>query len=283
MWLLKLLARLPFPVLYLFSDFLFLVSYRIVAYRKRLVRSNIKNSFPHLSDAEILKIERDYYKNLCDYAIETLKLITIERGDLQKRVRFLNLELMARYTNNGQSVIVLSSHTFNWEWLIAAASISLPTPIDFVYQPVKNSFFDLVMVESRARFGAHPVKRNELARELIKRKNIVRGIAVVADQYPGHGNDKRHLTQFLGQDTVFFYGSQQMATLTQAPVLYVSLKKVKRGFYTCLLEVIGEPPYNKTDTFIIDNYAKAVEQSIRAQPAGWLWSHNRWKKRHVKN
>ncbi len=283
MWLLKLLARLPFRVLYLFSDFLFLVSYRILAYRRRLVRSNIHNSFPHLSDLEKLKIERAYYKNLCDYAVETLKLITIERGSLQKRVRFLNPELMASYTDNGQSVIVLSSHTFNWEWLIAAGSFSLPAPVDFVYQPVKNSFFDLIMLEARSRFGAYAVKRNELARELIKRKDIVRAIAVVADQYPGHGNDKRHLTKFLGQDTVFFFGSQQMATLTQAPVLYASLKKVKRGFYTCQLELVGEPPYQKTDTFIIDNYAQAVDKSIREQPSGWLWSHNRWKKRHLKN
>ncbi|GCC51156.1 acetyltransferase [Chryseotalea sanaruensis] len=281
MWLLKLLARLPFFVLYLFSDFLFFISYRIVGYRKKLVRQNIRNSLTHLSEQEILNVERRFYQNLCDYAVETIKLIGISKDELQKRIRYINPELMEKFTANGQSVVLLSSHTFNWEWLLVAGSISLPAPVDFVYQPVKNSFFDSFILKARSRFGAYAVKRNELARELIKRKSIIRGIAVVADQYPGHGNDKRHQTNFLGQDTVFFYGSQQMASLIQAPVLYAVVEKVKRGYYTCRLVLVGEPPYSKSDTFVIDNYATALEQSIYHQPEGWLWSHNRWKKRHL--
>lgn len=282
MWLLKLLSRLPFSVLYLFSDFLFFVSYRIVAYRKKLVRQNIRKSLPHLSEQQLLDVERGFYQNLCDYAVETIKLIGITREELQKHLRFTNPELMAKYTANGQSVVLLSSHTFNWEWLLVAGSISLPAPVDFVYQPVKNSFFDSFILRARARFGAYAVKRNELARELIKRKEIIRGIAVVADQYPGRGNDKRHQTTFLGQDTVFFYGSQQMATLMQAPVLYANVEKIKRGYYTCQLLLVGEPPYSKSDVVVIENYARAVEQTIYQQPSGWLWSHNRWKKRHLK-
>lgn len=283
MWLLKLLSHLPFSVLYLFSDFLFFVSYRIVGYRKKLVRQNIRKSFTHLSEQELLDIERRFYQNLCDYAVETIKLIGIKKDELQKRMKYINPELMGKYTATGQSVVLLSSHTFNWEWLLVAGSISLPAPVDFVYQPVKNSFFDSFILMARSRFGAYAVKRNELARELIKRKSIVRGIAVVADQYPGHGNDKRHQATFLGQDTVFFYGSQQMATLMQAPVLYAIVEKVERGFYTCRLALVGEPPYNKSDTFVIDNYAKVVEQAIYQQPEGWLWSHNRWKKRHLED
>jgi Kdo2-lipid IVA lauroyltransferase/acyltransferase len=281
MWLLKLLARLPFSLLYVFSDFLFFISYRIVGYRKKLVRQNIRKSLPQLSESEHLEVERKFYQNLCDYAVETIKLIRISKNELQKRIKYLNPELLEKYTAKGQSVVLLSSHTFNWEWLLVAGSISLPVPVDFVYQPVKNSFFDSFTLEARSRFGAYAVKRNELARELIKRKSIVRGIAVVADQYPGHGNDKRHQTTFLGQDTVFFYGSQHMATLMQAPVLYTIVEKVKRGYYTCRFALVGEPPYDKSDIFVIDNYAKAVEQSIYQQPEGWLWSHNRWKKRHL--
>ncbi len=281
MWLLKLLARLPFSVLYAFSDFLFFISYKIVGYRKKLVRQNIRKSLPQLSESEHLEVERRFYQNLCDYAVETIKLIGISKDELQKRVKYLNMELLEKYTASGHSVVLLSSHTFNWEWLLVAGSISLPVPVDFVYQPVKNSFFDSFILKARSRFGAYAVKRNELARELIKRKSIVRGIAVVADQYPGHGNDKRHQTTFLGQDTVFFYGSQQMATLIQAPVLYTIVEKVKRGYYTCCFALVGEPPYHKRDTIVIDNYAKAVEQSIYQQPEGWLWSHNRWKRRHL--
>lgn len=282
MFLLRLLARLPFPVLYLFSDFLFFISYRVLAYRRKVVRQNIRRSLPHLTEQQLLDVERGFYRNLCDYSVETIKLIGLTRDELQKRIRYTNPELMAQYTANGQPVVLLSSHTFNWEWILVAGSISLPAPIDYVYQPVKNSFFDSFILSARSRFGAYAVKRNELARELIKRKEIVRGIAIVADQYPGHDNDKRHQTTFLGQDTVFFYSSQQLATLMQAPVLYANVEKIKRGYYTCRLVLVGEPPYSKSDAVVVENYARAVEQSIYQQPSGWLWSHKRWKKRHLK-
>lgn len=250
-------------------------------YRRKLVRQNIRKSLPQLNEAQLLKVEREFYQNLCDYAVETLKLFGITKKELQNRIKYLNTELLEGYFVKGQSVVILSSHTFNWEWVLVKGSFSLSAPLDFVYQPVKNSFFDSFILKARSRFGAHAVKRNELARELIKRKNIIRGIAVVADQYPGHGNDKRHQTTFLGQDTVFFYGSQQVASLIQAPVLYTVVEKVKRGFYTCRFVVVSEPPYAKGDTSVIDNYARILEQSIYQQPSGWLWSHNRWKKRHL--
>lgn len=281
MWLLKLLSRLPLSSLYTFSSFLFFVSYHLVKYRRKLVSKNIYNSFPGKSQKERNLIERDFYKNLCDYAVETIKLLTISKEELALRMTYSNPELMDSYTKQGQSVLLLSSHHFNWEWLLVSGSISLPAPIDFVYQPVKSSFFEDVIMEARTRFGAYAIKRNDTARELIRRRNTTRGIAIVADQYPGHGNDKKYITTFLNQETAFFYGSHQMATLMQSPVLYAVVENVRRGYYTCRLVVVGEPPYTKTDEFVIENYARAVEKSIQEHPSGWLWSHNRWKTRHL--
>lgn len=277
MWLLKLLSRLPLWVLYGFSAFLFFVSYHLVKYRRKLVHKNLSASFPDKSLAELATIERDFYRNLCDYAVETLKLLSISREQLTARMAYTNPELMGKYTNQGQTVLLLSSHHFNWEWLLVSGSISLPAPVDFVYQPVKNAFFNEVTQLARTRFGAFPVKRNDIAREIIKRRDKVRGIAVVADQYPGHGNDKKYFTRFLHQETAFFYGSQQMAALTQAPVLYAVVRRIKRGYYTCTLVEVGNPPYSKTDESVVANYAKEVEKVIMERPSEWLWSHNRWK------
>lgn len=277
MWLLTLLSRLPLRVLYAFSNFLFFVTYRFVKYRKRLVRKNLHASFPQKNASDLKRLEREFYRNLCDYAVETLKLLTITKAELALRMRYTNPELMGNYTRQGKSVILLSSHHFNWEWLLVSGSASLPAPIDFVYQPVSTNFFNRLIGHARTRFGAYPVKRNEIAREIVRRKDRVRGIAVVADQYPGHGNDKKYFTNFLNQETAFFYGSQQMALLTQAPVFYAVVKKIKRGYYTCTLVPLGAPPYNKADESVVANYAKNVEELILERPSEWLWSHNRWK------
>lgn len=282
MWLLKLLSRLPLRILYGFSTFLFFVSYHLVKYRRKLVRKNLRSSFPNKSEVERQQIERQFYRNLCDYAVETLKLLTISKEELAKRMSYTNPELMGRLTAQGHTVLLLSSHHFNWEWLLVSGSISLPAPIDFVYQPVKNAFFNEVTQMARTRFGAYAVKRNDIAREIIKRRDRIRGIAIVADQYPGHGNDKRYFTQFLNQETAFFYGSQQMAMLTQAPVLYAVVRRIKRGHYTCTLVEVGKPPYSKTDESVVANYANEVEKVIVERPSEWLWSHNRWKNKESK-
>ncbi len=279
----RLLSRCPLWLLYKLSDFLFFVGYYIVQYRRKLVQKNLQNSFPQKSKLELHDIEKAFYKNLCDYAIESLKLLSIKKEELAKRMVYKNPELIDRYKTNNQSVLLLSSHQFNWEWLLVSGSFTLPVAIDFVYQSVSNNFFDNVMQRARTRFGAYPIQRDRVAREIIKRKSQMRGIAIVADQYPGHGSDKKYITTFLNQETAFFYGCQHMAQLTQCPTLYAHITKVKRGYYECTLKLIGEPPYLKDQHNVVENYVRAVENRIIEDPTGWLWSHNRWKKRHSNN
>ncbi|MGE0588777.1 MAG: lysophospholipid acyltransferase family protein [Cyclobacteriaceae bacterium] len=278
MFFLKVLARLPLPVLYLFSDFLFAVAFYLVKYRRKIVVKNLKNSFPEKGGEEIGKIERKFYHNLCDYVVETLKLLTISEEELKRRIKFTNPEVMQPYKDKGQSLLYLASHQFNWEWLISAANLWLPIPVDYVYQPQRSEMVNRFSLMTRGRFGAYAVKRAEVVREMIKRRDIIRGISIVADQFPGHGNDKRYWTEFLHQDTAFFEGVNNLATMMQYPVFYGKVKKVNRGFYEMEFVKLGDPPFENGSVTVIENYIKETEQVIQNDPAGWLWSHNRWKK-----
>lgn len=277
----RLISNLPFWVLYRISDFLFFTSYRLIGYRRKMVWNNLKNAFPEKPEAELRQIEKDFYKNLCDYAVETLKLLTISKDELKRRMVFVNPEVLMNNAINNRSVLNLASHHFNWEWLLTTASVSFPVELDFVYQPVNSEFFERVTLLSRTRFGAHAIKRDEVAREMVKRKHIVRNVAIVGDQYPGYKHDKKYHTKFMNQDTVFFYGSYQIAVLTQFQVVYQSVKKVKRGYYEVTSIELAKPPYEKDDNSVMDQYISEVEKAIRERPELWLWSHNRWKKRHL--
>lgn len=282
MFFVRLISRLPLSILYLVSDFLFVVSFYLVRYRRKLVQKNLRNAFPEKTDIEIRSIEKKFYINLCDYAMETLKLLTISREELKKRMVFKDEKEVTKHIPQNQSVIHLACHQFNWEWGLASACMAFGIQMDFVYQSVNSKIFDALSLESRTRFGAHPIKRDEVARETIRRKNVLRGIAIIADQYPGYGRDKKYHTKFLQQDTVFFYGANQLAVLMQYPVVFYEMKKIKRGYYEAKIVEIASPPYAKDSERMIESYVKAVEKTIRADPSGWLWSHNRWKKRHLK-
>lgn len=279
MFILKLFSRLPLGVLYLFSDLLFVIAYYVIPYRKKLVRKNLRHSFPDKSKFERRKIERLFYRNLCDYAAETLKLLTISRNELHKRVTFTNPEVIYPYQEKNTPLIVLASHQFNWEWLLAAGSLHFT--MDFVYQPISTQITNAILLNCRTRFGGYAITRNDLGREMVKRRNRWRLIAIVSDQYPGRKKDKKFITRFLNQETAFFQAPNQLASLTQYPVAFAAIRKVKRGFYEATFVPLAEPPYEKDKELVIDRYVQAAEEIIREYPAGWLWSHNRWKKRHL--
>lgn len=279
MWWLTILSRLPFACLYIFSDFLFVIAYYVMGYRKDVVLNNVRNSFPGMPDGERKKLVKAFYRNLCDYGVESLKLLTISADELKKRMFFKNPEMLEPFSATRQSFIILASHQFNWEWLLAAASASLGIPFDFVYQEQGSRLFNDFSLRCRSRFGAYPIRREQVARESIRRKDIVRGIAVVADQFPGLGHDKRYWTQFLNQQTAFFQGIEQLAHLTQYPVVFIAVKKIRRGFYEAEFQPVSTPPYEKGSHVVIENYVRQTEQVIRENPAGWLWSHKRWKDR----
>jgi Kdo2-lipid IVA lauroyltransferase/acyltransferase len=282
MFFIRLLSKLPLSTLYVLSDFLFVISFYVVRYRRKLVRKNLQKSFPEKSNDALRAIEKDFYKNLCDYSVETLKLLTISKEELSRRMVFRGNEILDEYKKKNQSILFLASHQFNWEWSMVSASLCFPFAIDFIYQPVSSKTFDQLSIELRSRFGAYPIKRDEVAREFVKRKHIVKGIASVADQYPGLGRDKKYITNFLNQETAFFYGANQLAILTQYPTLFYRVIKIKRGYYEASPVVLAEPPFEKNSDEVIERYVREVEKLIIDYPSGWLWSHNRWKKRHLK-
>lgn len=214
--------------------------------------------------------------------VETIKLLSISKEELSQRMHFSNMEEIRQFAGKKQPLIALAAHNFNWEWLVAAGNFSFPMPIDFVYQEQSSRLANQFSSAVRSRFGSFSIARHAVAREALRRKDILRCIAIVADQYPGYDNDKKYHSKFLNQETVFFYGVNGLAALTQYPVIFVSLKKIKRGYYDVTFPVIARPPHSKVDDVVMKTYVEHTEQLIRENPSCWLWSHNRWKNRHLR-
>ena len=243
-----------------------------------MVVKNLRNSFPDQPASWIKQVERDFYHRLCDYVVETLKLLSISKAELMRRMVFKNPELVNEYRLRGKSMLYLASHQFNWEWLVAASNLWLPFQADYVYQAQSSEFVNKFSLLTRGRFGSNAIKRAEVGRDLVRNKSLIRAVAIVADQFPGHGHDKRYWSTFLHQDTAFFEGVNNLALLMKQPVFFIKVNRKERGYYEMEFIKIGEPPYEENSFEVIENYIKETEKVIHADPAGWLWSHNRWKK-----
>lgn len=273
---LKLLSRIPLGVLYLLSKLVYFITFHIVGYRKKVVYKNLKNAFPQKSDKEVKTIAREFYKRFSDFIVEALKGITISSAELNRRVKFINVEVLEPYRSRNQSVVVLASHQFNWEWGLLAGCLQLPFPIDVIYQKLSSQAFDKLMLSTRSRFGGNPIEKDSALLEIMRRKNRLKALGIVADQSPTPDAPK-HWTHFLNQETAFYLGAQQISRVTKYPAFFMKVKNIKRGKYEVELINIGLPPYEKNGFDIIENYARETEKAINEDPAGWLWSHRRWK------
>ncbi|HSZ25834.1 MAG TPA: lysophospholipid acyltransferase family protein, partial [Cytophagaceae bacterium] len=216
MFFFVLVSKLPFWFLYRISDFFYFLMYYFPGYRKRVVLENLRKSFPTKSSKEIHTLAKLFYSNLADLTVETLKILTLKKADMKKRVKVINMSLVHSYLDNSSSVIVLTGHQCNWEWLLLSCSIECNYPIDAVYKPLHIDFLDKLFIKMRSRFGANPLAMKDVYRSIIRNKNEIRVIAMVADQTPAH-SEIQYFTNFLHQNTAFFVGADKIARFTKYP------------------------------------------------------------------
>ena len=276
MVLFRLLSRLPLGLLYIIADFLYYLLLYVVRYRRRVVLENLRLSFPEKSVDEIQAIARGFYRNLTDLIVETIRMPALTPNELRQRVRFTNAELVQTRLRAGQTVIGMASHQGNWEW-IPSASVLNDMPVDSVYKPLNNAFFEEVMRMIRSSFGAVPTPMNSLPRQMVARKDVPRIIALVADQMPDVP-EQAYWTDFLHRDTPFSPGTERLARSRKFAVFYLQLVRLRRGYYEATFTLIAEPPYDTLPPgAILERYRDLLEETIRHYPSDWLWSHRRWK------
>ena len=236
----------------------------------------MQNAFPDKDSVALEAEMKQFYRNFCDFIIEALKSITISAKELEKRVTIKDPEVIEQYFKSGKSVLVLTSHQFNWEWMLLASSSRLSAPLNPIYKRLNNSYFDRLMLSTRSRFGSKPIEMQETLAQIVSRRKSVNAFGLIADQTPMVDADK-YWSTFLNQDTAFYIGSERIAHLTKYPVLFVGMTKIKRGFYEIQYQELANPPYDNNEHDILDRYIAKAEKLIQERPAEWLWTHRRWK------
>lgn len=277
-----LLSLLPFPVLYLVSDFVYLVLYRLFGYRKSVVLTNLRNSFPDKSEKEIRKICNAYYHFMCDLFLETFKTLTIGRKNMLQHCSLTDeaKALLDRLANENKSVILVMGHMGNWEWGGNTFSLQCRQQLYVIYHPLANKYFDGLIYRMRTRFGTRLIAMKNTFREMLANRSGVNATAFIADQTPQP--DNAHWMTFLHQDTPVFKGTEIIAKKLNLPVIYVHIKRGKRGYYKMHAEMLVENPAAMAENEITEFHTRRLEQDIIAAPETWLWSHRRWKHRRPK-
>ena len=270
------ISYMPFPLLYALSDCIYVIVYRLMGYRINVSNGNIKKSFPHMSDAEIKIIEKQFYRHLCDVIVETIKSFTITPKELNKRMKLLNPEVLADVYGSNRKMIAVTGHYGNWEW----AAITLPFQSKFVaqgvYLAIKNPIINRAMIKSRSRFGIDLLEAGKIYQELENRKHVQSITGFIADQSPSRP-EKGIWLNFLNQETVVASGTERYAAMHEMAVAFGKIRKVKRGFYTLEYELVTENAAKEEAGIVTQKHSAILEKIIQDEPQFWLWSHKRWK------
>lgn len=275
-----LISLLPLSMLYLLSDALYFLVHNVVKYRRNLVRKHLKDAFPEKSETERRKIEKDFYSWFCDYIVESIKLFSMSKKQIMRRMEFVGVEQVKASCAKGQSCAVYLGHYCNWEWV---TSLPLWVGDDAVcgqiYHVLENPVFDRLFLRLRGRLGAVSVPMAETLRKIIglrqEGKQIVFGF--IADQVP-FWNNIHYWTDFLHHDTPVLTGTEKIARKAGFAVYYMDLQRIRRGYYRAEFKLLTDKPKECKEFEITEMYFRALEKTIQRQPAFWLWTHNRWKR-----
>ena len=270
-----LLALLPFNILYLLSDCLYVILRHVVGYRKKVVRANLFNSFPEKTEAELKEIERKFYHYICDYLVEEVKMARLSSEEIKLRMSFDNFEVFMERAKRGDNIALLIPHYGNFEWLI---NIKLLVPQEYpilhIYKPLHNPYIDGMLKQIRTQYGGVNVAKHDTVRTLVKmHKDGTRfGVGFITDQSPNK-TEAKYWTTFLHQDTVFMDGAEKLAKMLDMCVLYADIHRVRRGYCSVHFDVITDHPKDTNDGEITEAFVRKLEQTIHSDPPYWFWSH----------
>jgi len=275
-WWVRLAAAVPFRALYGFARLIGWLAFRVFPYREDIVHTNLKIAFPEMDESALRGVMRGYYAGFAQMLVEIVKSAKFPREEIRRRVHIVNIELPGALLSQGQSVLLVAAHQCNWEWMLLALSIELGYPLDAAYKPLVNDWAEREMKKVRSRFGSRLVPAKDLLPDILRRRGIVRAIAMVADQEPTTSEHK-HWTRFLNRDTAFYMGPEEISRVTRLPVFFIAMRRVARGHYEMEFQPLATPGESLQPGELTERYARRVEEQIRAAPPDWPWSHKRWK------
>ena len=266
----------PFRLLYGFADLIFYLVYHVAAYRKKVVFENLRRSFPNKSDAEISRIAKAFYHHFADMLIESLKAFTMKEDAVIRRYRFNTPVLPDEFYRKGKPVICVAGHYGNWEWAgIAAGKQMLHKPVGF-YKPLSNAYIDQYIRRTRVQGRSSLASIVKTAETFKTDWGEPAAFYMVADQSPSSAR-MAYWVNFLNQDTAVLHGPEKYARIHDIPVIFASVTKIKRGFYSIDFKLLEPNPLQTKTGQITGRFMEMLEEVIEANPEYYLWSHRRWK------
>lgn len=269
------IAALPLPFVFRMGEIGGLIAWAILPNYRQLARRNLSVAFGgSKSPGELGRLVRLHFRRLGANLLSSVKLASMPAEEIERRVKYQNIEPMRNKLREGVPFILFLSHLANWELF----SQLMPRCFPFVapasvYQRLSNRLIDAHVRQTRSRTGLRLFDRSEGFKPVIDFLRAKGAVGILSDQ---HAGDNGLWTPFFGR---LASTSPLAALLTKrtgatvfAAAVYTEGVARWRMVFTDEIESAHETVESLTATG-----NAVIEQQIRVAPADWFWVHDRWK------
>jgi|TARA_B110000240_G_C13496903_1_gene452050 KDO2-lipid IV(A) lauroyltransferase len=275
--LLFLISRLPFPIFYKLSDLICFLLYRVFGYRKKVVRSNLKLSFPEYSRKELSLIEGRFYSHLCDLFLEIIKSMGMSKKEMIKRFHVKNIEVLTQFEEKNRSVFLMCGHYSSWEWMMSLG-YHMNHKGYGIYTPIRNPYFDNLIRKIRSRHDAYMISQRTAAFNIKRMEDSnQRGVFGFASDQSPRAKPQNYWRSFMGVEVPVYTGAERLARELNIPIVFAKINRVKRGFYEVEFKLLTDSPKKLMSNVITDTFTEWLEEQIRKDPSQYFWTHKRFK------
>ncbi|MCS6790872.1 MAG: lysophospholipid acyltransferase family protein [Bacteroidia bacterium] len=275
-WALAQFGKLSWRKLDIIASALYRLLYHTWGYRRELVRSHLAHSFPELSPAQRLDVEKAFYQLFADWMMELCFMHAKGWEAVRERFEIKDLHLFHEAHARGQSVIVAMGHQFNWEWGGWVVRKDTYAPILCIYLPIGWKAADAFFRNMRGRYGTDMIPMGAMSAQLARMRRTTHTLILIADQSPAN-LQKAYWVPFLNRLTAWHGGLERSARLGGYRVLFVEIIQTERHTYIAQPHLLTDDPARLPEGELTRRYVQLLEASIRRAPYNWLWTHNRWK------
>ncbi|MFD1294461.1 lysophospholipid acyltransferase family protein [Lutibacter holmesii] len=275
--LIWLLSILPFRILYIISDAIYVLLYYVIGYRKKIVLQNLQLAFPKKSKEELLNIRKKFYHHFVDIFIEMIKTFTAPKELIYKRYTYTNVELLQNLYKDGKSLILVGPHYANWEWIMSLEPFGKYKGYA-AYSKISNKYFNNKVLKSRAKFGTVMLPTSKVVPEIVKNElnNVQAAYGLLSDQSP-QLKKTHYWSTFFNVKVPIHTGAEMLAKKYNMNMVFIETKKIKRGYYETTFSHVTEDTSQNSPYGLTDDFLRKVENHVSKQPEYYLWTHRRFK------
>jgi Kdo2-lipid IVA lauroyltransferase/acyltransferase len=272
--LLRVLGYLPLSWLRVLGAGLGALLLVLIPSRRRVVQTNLRVCFPHLSEADRDELTRQTFVYFAQAWLDRSWLWHRSAACIQSRVQ---LSGEVAVLSDDKPTVLFAPHFMGLDVGWTALTMSLPLHFTTIFTPQSNTVVDTWVAKGRQRFGqVRLFRREDGVKPIVAALRQNELLYLLPDM--NFGPSESIFVPFYGEPAATVPSLSRFAKLGRARVVPVITRMTETGY-----EVVVHPAWNDfpTDDAEADTATmnQRLEVFINTMPAQYFWVHKRFKTR----